>query len=90
MLCADTVLTRDGLKRSGGRIVEGNKLMVWFMKNDFRATLITVIELVIIIAVVRFLISAGAWWGGVALCLWGVIIRGKVVLKNYKLNVRIL
>ena len=90
VLCADTLLTRDAIRRSGGRIVEGNKLMRWFMETDARAALITVVEAVFLGGSFTALFLAGAWWGVMAVCVFGIIGRGRVVIKNYKLNVRIM
>jgi len=87
---ADAWLTRDALKRSGGKIVEGNKLMVWFMKTDIRAVLVVVPEVALIYFLIHFLNIVGLWYVGVAFCLFFIVYRGKVVIGNYKLNVRIM
>lgn len=90
ILCADAMTTRDAIKRSGGRIVEGNKLMVWFMANDFRAIMITAAETAGVFFVSRFFISLGAWYGVAAFCWPAIVFRGRVVIKNYRLNVRVM
>jgi len=90
VLCADSLLTRDAIKRSGGRIIEGNKLTVWFMKNDFRAFLITVAELALVFFAAHFLLAIGAWYGVIILFWPAIAFRGKVVIKNYRLNVKVM
>ena len=90
VLCADVFLTRDAIKRSGGRIVEGIKPMRWFMARDWRAALITVIESGLILGAVYLTVLAGIWFVGIAVCLLLLWRRGKVVIENYRLNTRIL
>ena len=90
VIYADAMLTRDAIKRSDGKIIEANWLMVWFMKNDFRAALITVVVTAATIFASYGFILAGAWYATIAYCLVGIYIRGKVVMRNYRLNVRIM
>jgi len=90
LVCADTLLTRDAIKRSGGKIIEGNKLMVWFMSKDWRAAIITVAVSSLTVLSSHVLVSIGAWYGAVGLCSAAVYIRGKVVFHNYRLNVKVM
>jgi len=90
LICVDAFLTRDAIKRSGGKIIEGNRLMVWFMKKDWRAAMITVIGTAMTLFATYGLVLAGAWYAAVAYCLAGIYLRGRVVIRNYKLNVRVM
>jgi len=90
MVCADTFLTRDSIKRSSGKIIEGNKLMVWFMEKDWRAVLITAIAAGLTLFVTYWFIIAGVWYAAIAYCLVAIYLRGRVVIWNYRLNVRIM
>jgi len=90
IIYADAMLTRDAIKRSNGKIIEKNWLMIWFMKKDWRAVLISVVATAATIFVSYGFILAGAWYATIAYCLVGIYIRGKVVMRNYRLNVRIM
>ena len=90
IIYADAMLTRDAIKRSDGKIIETNKLMVWFMKSDLRAALISVVVTAGTLFVSYGFILAGAWYATIAYCLVGIYIRGRVVIRNYRLNVRVM
>jgi hypothetical protein len=89
-VCADAMLTRDAIKRYDGKIIEANKLMVWFMAKDWRAVLISIVAAAAIVFVSYGLILAGAWYLTIAYCLGGIYIRGRIVIRNYRLNVRVM
>lgn len=90
VIMADASLTRDALRRSGGRIVEKNRLMVWFMATDLRAVLVVVASAVVAYLVTAYLVSVGAWCAAAAYLVVAIIVRGRVVVRNYLLNVRVM
>lgn len=89
-LAADAALTRDGIKRSGGRIVEGNRAMRWFVRTDLRVTALTLIECSLVFAAVAAFASFDAPWAGIVFSGTGLAARVPVVIRNYRLNVRII
>lgn len=90
IIYADAMLTRDAIKRSDGKIIEANKLMVWFMAKDWRAALITAVVTAATIFVSYGFILGGRWYATIVYCLVGIYIRGRVVIRNYRLNVRVM
>lgn len=90
LLVEDAWMTRDAIKRSGGRIVEGNRLAKWFMENDARAAGLVVVELAALLFAVHILNGMGLWFGSLALCLPNTVMRMIVVVKNYRLNIMVM
>jgi len=90
LIFMDGYLTRDGIRRSEGRIYERNRLMVWFMRNDWRAAFIVTLASTATVGVVYGAVYLGVWYVGVVYSLVTIWVRGRVVVKNYRLNVKVI
>lgn len=84
LVFTDAFLTLHGL--SSGRIVEKNKAMRWFVRSPWRIYPFSALLCVGL----YFAMAAAPWYVGVVVCVPLIIVRARICINNYRLNVRLM
>jgi hypothetical protein len=89
LILADTWLTLHGLGTNKGVTVsESNRLMRWFVQKPWRAYAIDAVALVVLYLAVWVLADIH-WAIGSGFCIPIIAQRIAVVIRNYKINVKV-